>query len=103
MTTYLTLTDYLEKTLKAKRPTEFKKLLKIQSELVQYEIDLEHAKRIITERNNLIADLSNELSHLKDLNNKLMVDISKEKNNVLELRKQNDNLKQQNEELKQGL
>ena len=94
MTTYLTLTDYLEKTLKAKRPTEFKKLLKIQSELVQYEIDLEHAKRIITERNNLIADLSNELSHLKDLNNKLMVDISKKKNNVLELRKQNDNLKQ---------
>lgn len=94
MTTYLTLTDYLEKTLKAKRPTEFKKLLKIQSELVQYEIDLEHAKRIITERNNLISNLSNELSHLKDLNNKLMVDISKEKNNVLELRKQNDNLKQ---------
>ena len=94
MTTYLTLTDYLEKTLKAKRPTEFKKLLKIQSELVQYEIDLEHAKRIITERNNLISNLSNKLSHLKDLNNKLMVDISKEKNNVLELRKQNDNLKQ---------
>ncbi len=94
MTTYLTLTDYLEKTLKAKRPTEFKKLLKIQSELVQYEIDLEHAKRIITERNNLISNLSNELSHLKDLTNKLMVDISKEKNNVLELRKQNDNLKQ---------
>jgi len=94
MTTYLTLTNYLEKTLKAKRPTEFKKLLKIQSELVQYEIDLEHAKRIITERNNLISNLSNELSHLKDLNNKLIVDISKEKNNVLELRKQNDNLKQ---------
>ncbi len=94
MTTYLTLTDYLEKTLKAKRPTEFKKLLKIQSELVQYEIDLEHAKRIITERNSLISNLSNELSHLKDLNNKLMVDISKKKNNVLELRKQNDNLKQ---------
>ena len=94
MTTYLTLTDYLEKTLKAKRPTEFKKLLKIQSELVQYEIDLEHAKRIITERNNLISDLSNELSHLKDLNNKLIVDISKEKDNALELRKQNDTLKQ---------
>jgi len=94
MTTYLTLTDYLEKTLKAKRPTEFKKLLKIQSELVQYEIDLEHAKRIITERNNLISDLSNELSHLKNLNNKLIVDISKEKDNALELRKQNDNLKQ---------
>ena len=94
MTTYLTLTDYLEKTLKAKRPTEFKKLLKIQSELVQYEIDLEHAKRIITERNDLISNLSNELSHLKNLNNKLMVDISKKKNNVLELRKQNDNLKQ---------
>ena len=103
MTTYLTLTDYLEKTLKAKRPTEFKKLLKIQSELVQYEIDLEHAKRIITERNNLISNLSNELSHLKDLNNKLIVDIGKEKDNALELRKQNDNLKQQNEELKQGL
>jgi len=94
MTTYLTLTDYLEKTLKAKRPTEFKKLLKIQSELVQYEIDLEHAKRIITERNNLISNLSNELSHLKDLNNKLIVDISKEKDNALELRKQNDTLKQ---------
>ena len=103
MTTYLTLTDYLEKTLKAKRPTEFKKLLKIQTELVQYEIDLEHAKRIITERNNLISDLSNELNRLKDLNNKLIVDISKEKDNALELRKQNDNLKQQNEELKQGL
>jgi len=94
MTTYLTLTNYLEKTLKAKRPTEFKKLLKIQSELVQYEIDLEHAKRIITERNNLISNLSNELSHLKDLNNKLIVDISKEKDNALELRKQNDTLKQ---------
>ena len=94
MTTYLTLTNYLEKTLKAKRPTEFKKLLKIQSELVQYEIDLEHAKRIITERNNLISNLSNELSHLKGLNNKLIVDISKEKDNALELRKQNDTLKQ---------
>lgn len=77
MTTYAMLTDYLEKALKAKRPTEFKKLLKIQSELLQNEIDLEKAKNTINENILEINYYKRELKRVKDNNKKLAIDLAK--------------------------
>ena len=78
----------------AKNEIHQKHLTKTLKTLEDLEQELHLSKQIILERERLISNLSTELARLREDNNKKVLDLTLIENEVLELRKQNERLKQ---------